>query len=52
MTEPERAEDQDVERGAAEENADAPLDDMEREVSRPPEERWPEHQGRESESSR
>jgi hypothetical protein len=35
--------DEDVERGAAEENSDAPLTDMEREVSRPPEERWAEH---------
>ena len=45
MTEPGREEDQDVERGAAEENAGAPLDEMEREVSKPPEERWSEHQG-------
>jgi hypothetical protein len=42
MTEPGH---EDVERGAAEENSDAPLTDMEREVSKPPEERWPEHQG-------
>ena len=51
MTEPDREESQDVERGAAEEYTDAPLDDMEREVSRPPEERWPEHRDSEPEST-
>jgi hypothetical protein len=35
--------DEHVERGAAEENSDAPLTEMEREVSRPPEERWADH---------
>jgi len=32
--------DEPVERGAAEDNSDAPLTDMEREVSRPPGQRW------------
>jgi hypothetical protein len=47
MSEPEHEKNEDVERGYAEEQTDAPLDDVEREVSAPPEERWPEHQGNE-----
>ena len=49
MSEPRHDNDEDVERGYAEENSGAPLDDVEREVSAPPEERWDEHQGNESE---
>jgi hypothetical protein len=41
---------QDVERGAAEEASDAPLTEMEREVSRPPEERWSGHAGQDDEN--
>jgi hypothetical protein len=41
MSEPDKS--QDVERGAAEDASDAPLTEMEREVSRPPEERWSGH---------
>ncbi len=51
MSDPHYEENEDVERGAAEENSDAPLTDMEREVSRPPEERWPEHQTRSTEAN-
>jgi hypothetical protein len=50
MTEPARRDDDDVERddverGAQEEYSDAPLTEMEREVSRPPEERWADSRG-------
>ncbi|MFL6143783.1 MAG: hypothetical protein ACJ72N_18215 [Labedaea sp.] len=41
MSEPGRA--GEVERGAAEENTGVPLDDMEREMSKPPEQRWADH---------
>jgi hypothetical protein len=51
MSEPNRHEDEHVERGYAEENSDAPLDEMEREVSKPPEERWSGDRGSESEST-
>jgi hypothetical protein len=47
MSEPRHEENEDVERGYAEEHSDAPLDDVEREVSAPPEERWPERRGNE-----
>lgn len=46
MSEPTGRENEDAERGAAEENSGIPATEMEREVSKPPEERWPEHGGR------
>ncbi|MBB4906237.1 hypothetical protein [Actinophytocola algeriensis] len=51
MSEPTHEKNEDVERGYAEENSEAPLDDVERDVSAPPEERWPEHQGNEPDST-
>ena len=51
MTEPTRRDNEDVERGYAEEDTGTPLDDVERDVSAPPEERWPEHRTNETESN-
>jgi hypothetical protein len=51
MSEPNGEQTEDVERGYAEENTDTPLDDVEREVSKPPEERWSGHRDTESRST-
>ena len=48
---PRHEENEDVERGYAEEHSDTRVDDVERSVSAPPDERWPERSGGGPESS-